>query len=366
MRLEEYLITEISATQMTKLQESLHCVALGIIQLKGKVTVEMLNDPDLFAQSYNRYCDVDAGAEELWQFLESSDKWATSVVMAVNALQKSGYLKKRNYTFYRGKGLMNVIYDEFNRLSKNQGIKLANDKWNPGDIWASSHKGLPKAFDNLQEYNKFISDSLNKGEIVGISLKQVGKSAKVEWQGPPEKPIITKYDFVKKGNKSFPTGVNIWTTNGIVSFNVRSFNIRKAADIQAEIAVKGSSARHGKVAANVYAGFVRKYNIPQMTDDRIKQYINGGEPVLKELVRNLWSQTGIKLSDGDIDKGWENDQDGNLDNFLFLGYWKSIIHSLELAAFLEQNKSVADEIVTDFYISGKSISSNSSEFIKVS
>jgi len=95
-------------------------------------------------------------------------------------------MKKNNYTFYRGVSFMNIIYNEFNKLKKRDNISLANDKWNPSDIWASSKTSIP-SFDSLIELNQYISKSLKSGAVVGISLKKSTSSPVVEWYGPDEK-----------------------------------------------------------------------------------------------------------------------------------------------------------------------------------
>ena len=48
-----------------------------------------------------------------------------------------------------------------------------------------------------------------------------------------------------------------------------------------------------------------------------------------------------------------------------VGYWQSIIHALELGAFLNTHKGVAQDIVHNFYIGASSAGGLSSEFIKV-
>jgi len=129
MRLKQFLNEKLSASYTTTLQESLHCVGLGITQLnRSKLSVELLLNGDLFTQAYDQYCDVDIDVTSLHNFALESKSWTLAVVNNVNMLKQSGFLKYNNYTFYRGKGMMNHIYDTFNILKKKSKIRLNNDK----------------------------------------------------------------------------------------------------------------------------------------------------------------------------------------------------------------------------------------------
>ena len=58
-----------SASMTTVLQESLHCVGLGITQLTGKnVSKEELLNGDMFTKSYDKYCRVDVAVGTLFEF----------------------------------------------------------------------------------------------------------------------------------------------------------------------------------------------------------------------------------------------------------------------------------------------------------
>ena len=361
MRFKEYITEEQkNNTLITRLQECLHCVGFSIYQQNGgKLTKELFDDSDVFTKAYNDI-DVDSSENELIIFKDENPSWVDSIITTVHAVEKSGWLKGKSYKFSRTNGMMDVVYSEFNKIKKQNKIKLNDDKWNPSDIWASKITGLPKTFDDLMEYNKFISDNLKKGDLVGISLKKVGSSAKVIFQGSSVKPKILKFGLIKKGKKVFPTGVTITTSDGDVKFNARSFRISKCQDIVVELTLS-STARGGKVPSEIYKQMVKKYHIPQMSDKRIKQYMNEGEDKLKEIILSLWKQSNIDYSENIVERGWKKDQPQNyLDDHCF---WKSIIHSLELAAFLSENKSIANDMVMEFYINGKSMSELSSDFI---
>jgi hypothetical protein len=353
------------ASRTTALQEALHCVGFGIAQItkKKSITADNMEDAELFSDSFNTFCEVDVDVQSLFDFGMENESWTKSVVTAVNAVKVSGWLKGNKYDIYRGKGQMNQIYDQYNKLRKMEGIKLANDKWNPSDIWMSKLSNIPN-FEKLMELNKFISDKLKVGSLVGISLKKVGKSAKVVWQGPTDKPEIVGFKVVKKPAEIFPTGMVITTTKGGIFINFRSFRISKQADITGEIIQKGGAARHGKVPQSVKREAIDKYKIPQMPKNKIKQMVDGERTdELIKMAVDLWKQSGYKFSEKDIMKGWELRKKKGIQNDV--GYWQSILHALEMGAFLSTHKGVAQDIVNDFYVGATSTSGVSSEFIKV-
>ena len=90
-----------SASSTTILQESLHCVALGVIQLTGKnISENELLDGDLFSKSYDKYCNVDISLQPLFDFATNNKTWVTAVVNNTNTLYNSKFLKGK-YTYYR-------------------------------------------------------------------------------------------------------------------------------------------------------------------------------------------------------------------------------------------------------------------------
>ncbi len=361
-RFEDYLINE----DRTALQEGLHCVAFGIGQVKKKkaITIADLTDSELFDDAHYNFCKVDSGMNALWQFSSANPDWGESVVRAVNAVRETNWLKGHGYTFYRGTGLMNQIYGQYLKLKKMEDIKLGNDKWNPSDIWAAKITTIPN-FDTLTEYNAFISKMLRNGQLVGISLKKVGKNPKISWHGPSEKIEIVGYKVIRKPGKIFPTGMVIQTSKGPVIIQFRSFNVGKASDITGEIKTKGGKARYGKVPAIVKKDMEKKYNMPQMSKQKIKNIVasEGGTDELIRMVVDLWRQCGHNFSPKSVEKSWRTDKP-NLENPV--GYWQSILHSLEIGAFLNTHKSIADDIVYNYFIGASSITAVSSEFIKVS
>lgn len=242
-------------------------------------------------------------------------------------------------------------------MSDNKDLKkLNNDKWNPGDIWGSTDPIVPN-FDNIMELNAWVSKSLKKGYILPISLKKVGKSARVVLEKYEKNPMPANYRGIKKPLKIFATGINVITSIKPYQMNFRSFSISSKAHIIGEIIEANGSARHGKTAAKDFRKIVKKYHVPQMEQKRIS---NLSEDQLKQNVINLWGQCGYKFSDIKIESDYKKLKIQN-----WIGYWSSIINALELGAYLNSNKGKANIIINDLYYSAKSLTEFSSDRIKV-
>jgi len=358
MRLKQFL-NEASASFTTTLQESLHCVGLGITQLnRSALSIELLRDGNLFTKSYDTYCSVDIDVSTLYKFATENDSWAKAVVNNVNALKKSGYLKYNNYTFYRGTGLMNQIYTTFNLLKKKDKIRLTNDKWNPGDIWAFKAGAMIPTFDNLNDFNMFIKKSLKSGAIVSISLKKSKGSPKVVYiDQSSDKPTID-YRKIKKPKSVFNTGITVLTTDPKISLNIRSFRTSTVSSITSELQIKGSGARHGK---RTLSDFIKKYGIPQMSISEIKKHIDTPEYLI-DMVVTLWGECGYTFNQNKIEKDWQ-DRQKKIDNPV--GYFRSIINSLQVGSFLDNHQVYADDILSHIYLEASSMGQYSSDFIKV-
>lgn len=360
MKFKVYLTEFAGASETTRYQESLHCVGFALRQMKGSaITFDDMIDSDKFGKAYQKYCNVDVNDVELYDFLGETS-WAESVIEAVNAVAATKWLKKK-YVFHRNSAFMNSIYNQFNKLKTAHDIKLGNDKWNPSDIWASTIDSIP-VFDDLAQYNEWISKQLKSGVLVGISLKKVKGKAKVEWQGPTDEVSSVGFKGVQKPSGRvgmFTTGVQLLTDKPGISINFRSFRISKQADITGEIIMKGGGARHGKVPASVKNKMIKDHNIPQMSKKRIS---DASDSQLKSWVQNLWKQCGHNFSDSQVEKDWESRKNQIQDR---VGFWQSLIHGLELAAFMNTHKGKADQIMNEFYVGAKSTGGWSSEFIKV-
>jgi len=346
-----------SASAVTRLQEGLHCVFFGAKQ-KRKDLTNIMSDPDLLEAAYKQYCSVDAPFGELYTFGMKNPGWVTSITEAANVLFASGWLKGK-YTYHRNDAYMNAIYGQFNALKKYEDVTMGNDKWNPGDVWASKGNVPIPEVDSLAEYNLWVAEMLHSGKLIAISLKKIKGTGTVKLEGDPAvEDTKRKFMGVKKPKNIYPTGVMLMADKN-AAINFRSFRVSKEADITGEVLKAGTGARHGKVPAARKKEMIKKYNIPQMTKAKIAK---SSDTDLQNYVLELWMDIGYVFSEADIDK-YAKQRSKKISNRT--GYWQSVIHALEIGAFMMSHKSVANGIMDYWYKGASSKTEDSSQFIKV-
>lgn len=351
---KKVFISEASATARTALQESLHCVGIGIYQSKGILTEQKLLDPKLFNASFKNYCSIGGVSENsIYEFAKSEPSWVTSVVNNVNALMKSGYTNGK-YICHRGDAFMKSIYDQAKSLMRVSGYsRVGEDKWNPGDIWLSKIKTI-EHFEDIVEYNDWISKKLKGGILLGVSLKKSSGTAKVVYIDQGVKKPFLRFRGVKKPSGPFNVGIEIESNKGFF-INIRSFNMPKGDKIQTEILVPKGAARHGKAPTSFLE---REYGITLTPKSKIPDIESS-----KKLVQQLWNDNGYIFTDKQIDDDWNKRRaNSGIDH---KNYFRGIINALEMGAWLTQNRSSAGISITKLYRYGASLSDFSSDFLKV-
>jgi|14_taG_2_1085336.scaffolds.fasta_scaffold01425_6 hypothetical protein len=263
------------------------------------------------------HCFVSIKDGDLWadetkfksfkHFYEMSDAgpdWVESSAKIANAAYRD--LSRGKYNFYRQdqypryKGYYNELKSELAQSSKTKGrnqfssvntsllqrlnktLGISEDKWNPSDIIAvktsfeskknyrapDAAKALSKDKINqdtiqyyndlaqLYEYNKWIHDQFENGNVIGISLKKAGKSVKREVISSPDIGTIASYKDVEvkvtdvKYLESNAKCLIYFDVSGFSDYNLdaRGFEESgKVADIQIQLMKKDSTAAHGKV-----------------------------------------------------------------------------------------------------------------------
>lgn len=358
MRLKLFIISEASATRTTALQETLFAVGYAISQLKGgNITEPMLSDGDLFTRAYDAFVKTDISVNDVFLFGQEQPSYITSVVSSVNALRKHSFISGK-YDIYRTVGIMKQVYDTMKLLMKKEGIRLPDDKWNPGDVWMSKLSSMP-TFDNIYEYNNFISKQLQTGKLIGVSLKKTSNAKVIYVKQESDTVEPFEYRGVSKPTTPFNTGVRIATNNPKLFINIRSFRISKQATVRAELLIKGSEARHGKAAlTNLY----RKYNIHQTSKSEITKQADNPEILAQQVIR-LWADLGYTYNQNQIENYYQKKVKNGFGDVV--GYFMSIINSLEFAVHLQKHKSQADNIVTEVIRIAASKNELSSEYLKI-
>lgn len=147
------------------------------------------------------------------------------------------------------------------KLIKEAGHKMGLDKWNPADIWLVRPSMVNtdfSKFKSIHSLNEFLLEQHKKKTIIGVSLKMVKKTAKLEVfnTGVREKKNFEGFDL----GKSFSNSINatLYFTGGSVV--IRSFG--RPESVSAEI--------NGKFAQGGKAGSGPLFNIIERIDRRFK------------------------------------------------------------------------------------------------
>ena len=164
-----------------------------------------------------------------------------------------------------------------NDLLKKANAPINLNKWNPADIWLVK-PGLINynfsQFTSIFELNEFLLEKFNSKEIIGVSLKQVGKSAKVEVFNAEKGGKQVSFESYDLGKTGFVNALNgtLYFTNG--SMVIRNFG--RPENVSGEI--NGKHAQGGKVGAGPLFNIIKKY-------DRSFNTKNAGE-IIRMLNKN--------------------------------------------------------------------------------
>ena len=229
----------------------------------------------------------------------------TNVYMrTANALAKTAKWSGVPY-FHRGSPFMAAVYDSKKQalaFDKKQTVRKAplsgfsDDKWNPGDIWMSSMEPNPtlsKPLDfgkggkscvlTFEALKKEIFELSKKQKLLGVSLKKVGKSAKVTpFNTHPTRTNnvtvdLSKFSFGQTGDFFNSADLYITFSSG------KKMQFRSTASTSSwQGEVKGATAAAGKIGGggvNFYCFDILGNTIGTKAPDSLK-----------------WSET--KFSDG--------------------------------------------------------------------
>jgi len=242
-----------------------------------------------------------------------------------------------------GKNDSNIIIQTAKRL----GLKDLKDNWNPADIWVMSIKGSQIKRDcskmtKLLEFNSYLMEKFESREIVGVSLKKIGKpnKGKIDVVKPETLPTID----VKPGRVLF----NAFNKNFILETigNIKGFNLRvgyKAGTVKGDsdvrIYVEGRMAK-----SSVQLGGVSSKLFPYMAKDQGFDIVRYKKKMMKmsdeELVNEL-TRLRSKIRGGVVNDSTSMDDAMNatspqLKAACFLSYYLYLFMNVDHKEFLKQ------------------------------
>ena len=337
----------------TRIMESAHCFGLAIAYyVKG----EKITKDDLIRENFEQaqpHVDVDATIDEIEEFLERKPLWYESTTKSVNQIYD--LFPNNNFKFHRGSEQVKNIYTAWQTAKKEKGLKLMDDKWNPADIWLISPKINNVSFSNdLEILNGQISNFYEDSDLIGVSLKMIGKKAKATSKvfGDPNIPPGNEYKYEGYKTTVKSSTVEIQYTGG--SITCRNFSVETGWSTE----IKGKAAQGGKCGHTGVNDILKLNNVLQLplqkntlTAFKINdpEYYNKFYYLFDRFVENINDKDFKKLYD-------EKPLSWKTSNFM----------GLEFLERLEDNPEQADEILNDVMRYASSSTKISSQFIKIS
>lgn len=291
-----------------------------------------------------QHCNTTTPWEEIYEFSQIPS-WQQSFLTSSNILHE--YVGEMEYENHRDSLFINSIYDSY---KINGNFQL--DKWNPSDIWLIKDHVLKTVFSSsLDDLNNQIEDMFDKKELIGVSLKKLGKEPKIEIKNTSHSNKKQyKYLGYKTTYKS--KDIALLYNEGQIRFRTFQFGSGWAGEIQ------GKTASHGKIGLGGVNSILKKYGIELQTTKQIKKLWEEHEYIAKSALMLLFtSKIDILPKEGfDIFI-----QDKNID-------WKvSKLLGLQLITKIEnQSQLIQNKIITEIINYASSELDESSVFLKLS
>lgn len=214
---------------------------------------------DFSLEDLKKYGDANTvSAYKIDKMYEKAGKgWIQSSTTIAETLYK--IYKGNKYQIHQRSGsrFEANISNAAKNLIKKSGHVMGLDKWNPADIWMVK-PGFEKTnfnkFQTIQELNAWVEEQFNAKTVVGVSLKQVGKTAKTEVFNSGKAPEI-HYNGFDVGKTGFEKAINATVFFNGGSFVLRSFG--RPVSINAEI--NGALAQGGKVGSGPLFNIIKRY-----------------------------------------------------------------------------------------------------------
>lgn len=324
------------------------------------------------------------------------DGWSETFKMQATALKK--WLKtNRGYEYSRDQGIMPFV--EKIALTK-CGVRT-KDSWNPADIYlvkktkkVAIQNKLTKIGDmkaeasaKLDALNDYMKDLFVKRELIGISLKKLGKTVSLEETNVAglkvEKISMVKgslrCDLDLKPNGEFNTGELAFALNvsgNVVNVQIRAFSGGERESTQMDMTGSGAAAKLGKVSSReALDPFLLKYGLKrrmatqipkvgQFTKDDINFYVNEQKRLAKYSIdgmkvyfgKNDWAKTFEKARKLELDN---NRTASQLSSKLQCFQWIEILNTL-------QSKKALNEFLNVAYYGAKKQYATAGPFLKIS
>ena len=350
--------------EQTARAEIMQCVYCEHMVNNTRASFESIQPSDL-ELAYNATSVVGATFE---QVMELDPSWHYSGYWTAKRLVKEKLINNK-MTFHRNDKVMNDIYKVKDAAIKNSNMtKIEHDKWNPGDIWATTDRTiatkLPDA--SIQELNLELIKLFNLKKLIGISLKKVITENQLKLEVKNKDASRYKYKFISGRSMTVfkRKGGDIWRSKSSdVEFEGGSAAIRNKSHFAAltfELKLKtarGGGGGYGQISESIK----KRMNINIPTNADLKAQANNlkqqGEKSryavpLYNMVKKIHSQ----VTKEEWMNGFKTKSAGDI---------HSKIAGIYVLYALVNNKDKADLVITDMVNYAGSTLEESSIYAKV-
>lgn len=371
-----------AGSDLTAFTESGQCYVSSIAYnvLKRQIKWEDLTLENL--QKAAKFCDT--GSTTLDQVIDLSPAdWVQSYIKTANITFQNNKMAGSPVYFHRDSKFMNAIYaakTAVHNADKKSGDPQApgtfsNDKWNPGDIWQTTLREVPKlSTDSWGALNNDIYKLAMEKKLLGVSLKKIGSTAHIEEYNKPKNGNSKyKYESFRVTPTSDRSGAVPFFGSKDLYMNISGKEIQfratgGASSWQGEI--KGATAAGGKIGGGNVAFYLKKHTGKDLFVNSEKEIIafTKSPGFFKEfyaLYTKHFSAAGIPGKPVSFDEfqAYANAQEKTPPGgYLFSKY----MNMKFIDIFLSASGPKRDEIAGDFFRYAASNTDQSSYFIKVS
>jgi len=217
-----------------------------------------------------RKTHVDAKESEI---LLSDDQWIASSINGARLLKK---VLNKDYTWHRGSTWVGALENKWKELNRQEKLFKNINKWSPADIWAVA-RGAENKYrildaKSIAELNNELLKAYTARDIIGVSLKKIGKKPKLVQvnKGRPFKaPKFTKKTYGKRDFYNAKDGYLFGSGNFQLQF-------RTFPTFQCEII--GNKAKQGKVSFGGISDAMKDAVGRELTPKKVLEQIYKKDP----------------------------------------------------------------------------------------
>jgi hypothetical protein len=270
-------------------------------------TAKQENATRLYCETFVQTSKFPTAAQLKKVYENADDEWIDTFERQAKAIDS--YLKTKGYSFSRDQGIMPFVEDV---ALKKCGVRT-KDSWNPADIYCVRKTKEDKIKKDiaaigvaeiepaarLDLLNDYMRQSFVKQDLIGISLKKLGKrSVSVEETNVVKKKPLSDIAIIKDSislnldlntQGEFVTGelaFKLQIKDSVVNVQIRAFSGGVRESTQMDMTGSGEAAKLGKVSAQqAIDPFLNTYNLKrrmgtdipkvgQFTKADIKKYVD--------------------------------------------------------------------------------------------